>query len=314
MSTLQLSLNAVLPILIILLLGLFLKHKNIINSSFSNTATNLAFSVCFPASLFNQISSIETGNALSLRFAIYLVLIMIIPPIILMIVVPKYIKNPARCGAFIQGAFRTNPVLMGTMIMKSLFPDDQLSPFFLSFIITVPFSNILSSITFSIFSSKSEKIDPLSILRDAVMNPIIIGVLLGLIVNWLKIPILPPIKTVINHLAGTATPLALLSIGAQLTISQLKNDKKHLYYCLLIKMLLLPTIGVIPMFLLGFSNIEILTVFFILGTPGAVTGYAMSRRMKSDYVFTGEILSISSLTYCFTSGIAIYLFKVFGVF
>jgi len=312
-SIVLLSLNAVLPILMILSLGLFLKKKHIINSSFSDTATNLAFSIGFPVYLFNQMSSIETSNVLSLRFAIYLVLIMIIPPIILMIIVPKFIKNPARCGAFIQGAFRTNPVLMGAMVMQSLFPDNKLSPFFISFIITVPLSNIMSSVVFSIFSSESKKIAPLSIICDAVMNPIIIGVLLGLIVNLLKIPIFSPIKTVNNYLAGAATPLALISIGSQLSITQLKNDKEHLNYCLLIKMLLLPAIGVLPMFLLGFSSIEILTVFFILGTPGTVTGYAMSRRMKSDYIFTGEIISISSVTYCFTSGIAIYLFKVFGV-
>ncbi len=313
METLSLSLQAVLPLMLMLAAGFFLRRRGVLGAGFAEATTPAVYTVLFPAYLFMQMLSVDLHDPVRPVFLLYLALAALLPILLLMALVPRRISRPARCGAFIQGAFRTNPVLMGAAVTQSLFPVSALSTFFVSILVTVPLYNLMTGLVFTQHAGDGRKPGLLRLLRGAFINPLIAAIALGVLFNYFHIQLPGVLMTVLRAFSTSAAPLALLSMGSQTSLSGFREDGRHLAACVGIKMLLIPVVGVAPMFFLGFTDIEILTAFFTLGTPGTITGYSVSRRMGSDHRFTGEAISLSSLVYCVTSAIAIALFRALGV-
>jgi len=312
-GTLSLSFQAVLPLMLMLAAGFFLRRRGVLGAGFAEASTPAVYTVLFPSYLFLQMLSVDLHDPVRPVFLLYLGLAVLLPILLLMALVPRRIRHPARCGAFIQGAFRTNPVLMGAAVMQSLFPVSELSTFFMSILVTVPMNTLMTGLVFARHAGDGRPPGLPRLLCAAFFNPFIIAIALGILLNYCRVALPGVLMTVLRAFSAAAAPVAMLSLGSQTSLSGFREDGGHLAACVGIKMLLIPVLGVAPMFFLGFSGIEILTAFFTLGTPGAITGYSISRRMGSDHRFTGEVISLSSLVYCVTAALAIALFKALGV-
>ena len=108
------SLNAVLPIFIMVLIGVMLKRFSSLPDAFYSGSEKFVFRVGLPCMLFLDVA---TASAETLSRQIPLVLFCVLATVVicalLCIAVPIFVKDKAKAGATVQGIFRSNVAIMG---------------------------------------------------------------------------------------------------------------------------------------------------------------------------------------------------------
>ena len=229
MNQIIVALEVVSPVFLIIALGYFLKQKKIINDSFIQMAMKVVFTVCLPGLLFLKVSKVEVSQVLSgdsLAYALVVFVFTIMMFIIAKLYASKFVADKSQ-GAFIQGSFRSNYIIIGYSVLYSIFGDLIISRMALLVIVVVPLYNVLGIWALSEDKDKSA-IDNLKLVaKKVVTNPLIIGIVLGFIVAALNISVPVIIESTVSKLGATGTPLGLLGIGGYLTFNGLKSSGKE---------------------------------------------------------------------------------------
>ena len=111
---------------------------------------------------------------------------------------------------------------------------------------------------------------------------------------------------------NTATPLALLAIGAGFTFTSVKQKRFPALWGTAVKLLILPVITLPFAMLCGFHNQEMLAILIMIGGPATVSGYIMAKEMNNDAELSSCIIVFSTLLSAFTLTFFIFLLKSLG--
>jgi len=108
MDTLIFSLNAVLPILILIGFGYFLKRVKFLDEHFLQIGNKFVFRVALPTLLFYTIYKIETISDINWPVIVYAVIGVLLLFVIGLIIAIVFIKDDHQRGTLIQATFRAN--------------------------------------------------------------------------------------------------------------------------------------------------------------------------------------------------------------
>lgn len=302
--------SSIAPLFIQIALGYFLKKKNVIDKHFMDTAGDFVYHYLYPLIMFRQIYQIDVTSNINPVFIIYGVIITIVLGLLLWIIVPLFIKDRQSCGAFIQGSYRSNCILIGVSLSISVFGEAGSLPT----IILLPFAsvayNIISLIILTVYSPDNKKVTFSNILAMIIKNPIIIGVFTGVTFSLIKINVPSFLSEVIDNLANIATPLALISLGGQLEVKSFFKKPGLIISGIFVKLIISPLIVILPaVVLFSFTPYEIGALFFIFGSSTAVSSYVMAKVMKSDDVLAGQLVMYTTIFSSVTMFLWIYVLK-----
>ena len=143
------SLNATLPIFIVMVLGYILKRINLINEPVANGINKLVFRVFLPALLFYDLSNQDFVNIWDSTFVLFCMLSTILSILISALLAKLFCKNCDK-GEFIQASFRSAAATLGIVFMTNVY--DNVAMVSLMIIGSVPIYNIVSVILLSITS------------------------------------------------------------------------------------------------------------------------------------------------------------------
>lgn len=308
------SLNAVLPIFIILLLGYVLKVKGIIDDNVVKKMNIILFYVALPALLFRDIASADLKDFFDVKLLALAISSSLISFIVIWIGAEHFIKEKSSIGSFVQGAFRSNFALIGLALATSVGGNDVVIKGALVTAFIVPLFNILSVIVLTLRSNVESKFNLKSTLANISKNPLIIGIVLALpfCILDIKIPVI--INTSLNYMANIATPIAMLAIGGTISVGQIKNKKfKIALIASFIKIVILPVVFLPIAILLGLRGSALLILYILLGSPTAVSSYVMACNMNADAELAADIFIITTLFSVVTFTIGVYALKSFGL-
>ncbi len=295
MNPFILSLNVVLPVFFVMGAGIFLRHKKIIDKRFVDTSMQLVFRVCLPAMLFTKVSQNEALRATyteNIRLLVF-VFIGIVCIFFLSRAAAFFIKNRQSRGAFVQGSFRSNYVIIGYSILSQLFGDAIVGKMALLVMMIIPVYNILAILALSQTEEKLSFHSVKRLITAIVTNPLIIGIALGFLVLLLQIKLPPILSDSIDMLGAIATPLGVLAIGASLDFSQLKAVKPSLL-AVFLKLIFFPAIATALALQMGFSYMDTALIFIIFGSPTAISSFAMTAVLKGDSQLSANIIILST--------------------
>lgn len=154
--------------------------------------------------------------------------------------------------------------------------------------IVVPMINMLSVIILEYF--RGNKPDLKNILKGIVLNPIVIGGALGLLCAIVGIKLPPSLEGVIFEIADIATPLALVILGASVTFSSVKVNRKPLIIGILNRLVVVPAVGITIAILVGYRDLELILLMAMYASPAAVSSYTMAQQMDGDAELVGQIV------------------------
>jgi predicted permease len=289
--------NAVLPIFIIIALGSFLKHKQMITDDFVTKSMKLVFNICLPGMLFIKVRNSDISlvfQADSLVFATVITVLTLLLFLFAKIYANYRIKIPADRGTFVQGTYRSNYIFIGYSVLYNLFGETIISRMALLVIIIIPLYNILAIWVLTDKGQESNLQNLLHVLIKIIKNPLIIGIFLGFLFSLFKIPLPTFIVSTITMLGDVGTPLGLLGIGTYMTFTQLKSYRAELV-AVIIKIILSPFIAVTVAYFLGFSYLDTTLIFVLFGSPTAITSFIMATAMGGNKKLAANIVIFSTL-------------------
>ena len=320
------ALNAVSPIVLTVVIGYLLKRIGIFPAEMSAKVNKLVFRVLLPAMLFVNVYNIESISDIGIGYIIYSAIAVIAVVIAAMLLVPVFIKQRERRAPLIQAIFRSNFALIGIPLAQSLYGAEGAAVAALLSAVAIPIFNVSAVLCFSIFSSGEKRPSVKEILTDIVKNPLIIAIAISgafLIAKNLLFSVgvtttlndIPPIYKTLTYLSSTATPMALLSLGAQFEFSAVPELKKEIIAGTLLRCVIVPAAALSVAYALGiFTGAHFASFVALFATPVAVSSVPMAQEMKGDANLAGQLVVWTTILSAITIFLFTLVFNEIGVF
>jgi len=304
--------NAVGPFLVLLGIGFAAIRMKWTDRPFMDRLNALNYKLFFPFLMFNNVYSAKPENMPSVKLIVTGVVSVSLLVVLLMIIVPKIVKENPRRGVIIQGIFRSNFIIYGIPLTTYVFGEEKSSVCGMMIMIMVSLFNIAGVIVLESFR-EGGKIRPKHLLLGIIKNPLLQGCVVGLLFYLLQIRLPHFIATPVSSLASLATTLALVVLGANLKFDELKKNRRTISIVLLIRLILLPTVMVIFAYFIGLRGVELFLILMIFGTPVAASSYPMAQNMGGDGQLAGQLVFVSTVASLVTIFAFIFILSGLGL-
>lgn len=307
------SVNVTIPIFLVILLGYILRRSGFFTEEFVRVANRYVFVIALPVMLFLDIASSDVREKMELKFFLFCLIVTIIMFLLVWLIAVLVLKDKSMVGAFAQAGARGSAAVLGVAFVQNICGEMGMTP--LMIVAAVPFFNILSVIILVFNAGGSDKKDYGKVKNACIniaKNPIIIGILLGLIVSLFgfDLPVIP--SNTLWYISRTATPIALLAIGAGFDTKQALARLKPALGAAFVKLVGLPLVFLPIAYKLGFAPSEMAAILIMLASPTTVSCYVMAENMRNDAVLTSNVIVLTTLLSSVTLTIWIYILKSLG--
>lgn len=312
MSNLIYSINATLPIFLLIILGKVLKTTKIISDEFTKTADRYVFRIALPALLFSDLTENNVGSAFDGKYVLFCFSVTIFSIAVLWGLTEKFMKNEEQKGAFIQGSYRSSAAILGLAFINNMYDSVGMAP--LMIIGCVPLYNIFAVIILTLKGDNGgKKPNMKGTFINVMKNPILLSILIALPFALLNLHFPSFVNKAIGSVANTATPLALISIGASFEGKKALKKMKPTLLASFIKLILLASLFLPLAVFFGYRNQELMALLVMLGSPTTVSSYIMAKNTGNDGILTSSIIVLTTLLSSLTLTLWIFVLKSFGV-
>ncbi len=311
MESFLVAVNAVMPFLIYISFGYGVRMSGLVDEAFMNKLNKLIFRAFFPILMFNNLYKVEPGFTLDGRLVAVGVGSVLLLELILVFLVPKFVKGNPQRGVVIQAIYRSNFVLFAIPLTTSLFGETGSVLASMMVAIVIPIYNVTAVIILELFHGGKSDIRVL--VKNVCTNPLILGALVGFIFFMLQIKLPACIDETAAQFADLTTPLALFVLGGTLHFSAVIGNLKYLVPSLTVKMVFLPAVITALATAMGFGNLERFVLFTMYATPVATASYSMAQNMGGDGELAGQFVVISTAVSIVTIFLWVLFFKTMGM-
>jgi hypothetical protein len=317
MTYFLISIEILMPIIVLILVGYFLKRTGIADDHFCAKSSAIVFKIALPVMLFyNMVNAdvafvIDRGSWIFVGVACGMVLVSFFTAVW---IAEKMGWDKPTKGAFIQGTYRSNYIIIAYAVLESLFGDAAILRMSLLTAFVIPLFNVLAVIILTYHDPEVKKIHPIEVLKSIVKNPLIISIVLGLVIKSFNVEIPTMINNSLSSIRGMATPLALINIGAMFSFSINVQDRKPLVMSALLKVVLIPVVFTGVAIVMGYEGPSLGILFMLFASPTAATSYIMAKAMHSNDTLAASIVVVTTAASFVTIFIGIVLMKAVGLF
>ena len=309
------SVDATFPIFLVMVIGYILKQIGMLNDNFVTVANRFNFKVTLPFMLFRDISGVDIRAVFDIRYVLFCALVSTACFWIIWGGVKLFLKDQSMRGAFVQASFRSSAAVMGLAFIQNMYGSSAMGP--LMIVSAVPLYNIFSVIVLTFEGARSGEVDPKQKIKAACINiaknPIILGILTGLIVGLLGIDFPVIVDKTVNSVAQMATPLALITIGAGFEGRKALAKIRPTIAASMIKLVIQPLIFLPVAAWMGFSGEKMIAILIMLASPTTPSCYIMAKNMDNDGVLTASVIVMTTLLAAFTLTGWIFILKTVGL-
>lgn len=312
MESLIYSVNATFPVFSVIVIGYILKQIGMLNDNFIDVANKFNFKVTLPILLFIDIGSTNIIKDFDGKFVLFCAVVTTICFWTIWFVTKKIMKDSSMTGAFVQAAFRGSAAVLGIAFVQNIYGDAGMAP--LMIIGAVPLYNIYSVIVLTFEGENKEKgrnnIKKACI--NIIKNPIIIGILLGILESLLNIKLPKMIDKTLENFAVMASPLALVAIGAGFEGRKALSKIKPTLTASFVKLVAQAALFLPLAAYFGFRDQKLIALIVMLGSPTTASCYIMAKNMNNDGVLTSSIVVATTLLSAVTLTMWIFILKSLG--
>lgn len=315
------ALNATVPVFLTILIGWFLKKIGVINEAFNKTANNFVFKCALPFSLFRSVATMDFYTDFDPGFVLFCFLGTTVMFFGIWGLSALLIRDKRQIGAFAQASARSSAAILGIAFATNIYGDAGMVP--LMILAAVPFFNLYAVciLTLSPQVDENGQLIPSSggssaIRRAAVnaaKNPLIISILLAIPFAVFRIPLPAMIDSTVKSVGSTASPVALVVLGASFSGSAALTRWKGAAVSSFIKLFLLPALFLPVAALMGFRGTAMVAILIMAGSPTTVSCYVMAKSMHGDDVLTSNAVLLSTLLSSVSITLWLFVLKSFAL-
>ncbi len=294
-------LHTLAPVFILVALGRLLCSSGFHDQGFARGLNRLTYWFALPALLTHSIAKADLGGS----SALYISLVIFIAGLLTLLA--GYIVGALvfrmrgiQLGSYVPAVFRSNVAYVGLAVVDYSLTDRYPDAVSIAVVAVAPLVILYNIMAVVILLAHSENRDSSgghmkTVLIQVVRNPFVLSCGAGLAINLLQIPLPAFLYRTLLALGGAALPLALLSIGASLTLDVLKGAAATSLVGALIKVALSPLLGLMVCKAIGLPALETQITLIMLACPTAIATYVMTEVLHGDSLMVGRIIVISTL-------------------
>ena len=309
------SLNATMPVFLVIVAGWFLMQLKLFNREFLAVADKYVFKVALPVLLFRDIATTDLREGFQLKFVLFCMAATTVLFLVIWGIASLLMKDKSMVGAFTQAAARGSAAVLGIAFVENIYGNSGMAP--LMIVSAVPLFNIYSVIILTLCAGDSHAKSRGETIKRAFLNvlknPIIIGIALGVPFSLLNIRLPVILSKAVANIAGTATPIALLVVGANFEGRKALSKLKPTLIASLLKLLVIPAVFFPFAVMLGFRGSELVAILVMLGSPTTVTCYIMAKNMGNDAELSASAVVMATLLSSVTLTFWIFLLKTLSL-
>ena len=322
MNNLIYSLNATVPVFAVIVIGYIMRRKDFINEEFIKVANRLNFRITLPLLLIQDLMAMDFKSNFKVNYVAYCAIVTTICFITIWIGAKIFIKDKTVISEFVQGSFRGSAAVLGTAFVLNIYGDTGMVPMMI--IGAVPLYNIFSVIVLQMESpmhkTNSNKEMVRKIRKDNIKmsfkgiatNPIIIGIIIGVMLSLFEVDFPVMVDNTIGSLARITTPLALLAIGGSFEFGKAIEKIGPAFSGAFIKLMGQVIIFLPFAIMLGFRDKELMAIVIMLGSPTTPSCYVMAKGAGCNGILTSSMVVITTLCSAVTITSIIFVLRTFG--
>lgn len=299
------SIQSIVPIIVIIILGYFLQVRGWFQESFGNDLSKLIMNVAMPVAIFTSVLKYLTLDKLiSLSGSLmYTFIAFILGYLAAFIVVQVFKVRPGRRGTMINTFVNANTIFIGLPLNIALFGNQAL-PYFLVYYIT----NTVSTWTLGVYLMTSDSKDKEGASKQAqkfnwkkLFPAPLLGFLVALVFLVLRIPVPSFAESTLTYIGSLTTPLSLVYIGLVLSKAGLKTIRfdKDTIITLVGRFILAPVIMllVLKFFSPNMVAPEFRTFMIQSVTPALAVLPILANQGKGDVEFSTNVVTLSTVLF-----------------
>ena len=278
------------------------------NDVFLQTADKLTYYIFFPLLLFWKIGGASTAlfsNSGLYKAVICSVLMVYVLSTVFIIL---FKVSDFKVGSFSQSCYRFNSYI-GVAIVLGALGEEGIQHFGILIGMIIPIINVLCVSTLIWFSGTKTQFGHRmgQIVKGLVTNPLILACISGILYANLADGFPPFIDSTLQLCSFVALPLAMLSVGAALSLGSIKNHFKLSIVASIFKLLVLPAIGFLMLTTFDVAGVahKVGLIYFALPTSPAL--YILSSQLNSDTELASAAIALSTILSFFSLSIALLL-------
>ncbi len=303
-----------MPVFLVILLGYILKVRGFLTEQFADMANKFCFNIALPIMLFQDISKTNVKEDMDVRFFFYCLIVTVVMFALVWVGAKLFVRDKTMVGAFAQAGARGSAAILGVAFVENICGDIGMTA--LMIVASVPFFNMLSVIILVCESpdgGKSGKAKIKNSIKNIAKNPIIIGILLGLLASLIEFKAPVIMDRSFDYIGRTATPIALIAIGAGFNLNEALTRLKPAIAASIIKLIGLPAVFLPIAIKMGFRDAEMVAILVMLAAPTTVSSYVMAKSMNNDHVLASNVIVLTTLLASVTLTMWVFVLRSMGM-
>lgn len=312
MENLVFSLNATVPIFLLMVLGYVFHKLKWIDDVFASKMNKFVFTIPLPVLVFKNLAEVDFREAWNVRFVLFCFLVTVIS-ICIAIALSFTLKDKTNRGEFVQSSYRSSAALLGIAFIQTLYGTSGLGP--LMIIGSVPLYNIMAVIVLSLLKPEGGKLTGkmiLKTLKGIVTNPILIGIFVGIVWSLLKLPLTGIPSKVVTNVANVATPMGLIAMGATFDFKKAFGKLGPSLVAAFMKLVGFAAVFLPIAIYMGYRNEELVAILVMLGSATTVSCFVMAKNMGHEGVLSSSVVMLTTLVSAFTLTGWLWLLRSLG--
>ena len=298
---LDLLASTVLPVFGFIGIGYLSIAFRILRDESSDHVSNFVFTLGVPLLLVRAIGTMELPDVSPWPFWGTYFSAVLIHIAIGILVTEKIFKRDARAGVIggMSASF-SNLVMVGVPLVTQAFGEAGLVTIFMLVAVHLPFMMLVSAILIEVAEYRdgaaAGRVNVFAalkrVVRQLLRNPLVIGILVGLAIRVTGLPLVGVPRRLVDGLAETAIPLALVALGMSLNRYGIRGHVGPAIVLGIGKLMVLPGIVyVLAIHVVGLPPLPSAVLVLGAACPTGVNAYLIASRFQ-----TGLALSANTIT------------------
>lgn len=307
------SINATMPIFLMMVMGYFLKRIKWLDEKSTAVLNRLVFRVFLPALLFMDLTEQDFAAIWDNTFVGFCAVVTVVS-ILIAALLSLTDKDRDDRGEIIQASYRSAAATLGIAFMTNIY--DNVSMVALMIIGSVPIYNIVAVLLLSLTSPENKDVKGFALikktLRSLVTNPIILGIVAGLLWSLLKLPKPVILMKSMNYLGNVASPMALIALGASFEFASVKEKIKPIILVNFNKLFLFCILFLPLAVFLNFRDEKLVAALIMLGSGTTSSSFIMAKNMGHKGIISSASVMTTTFLMSFTMTLWLFILKTLG--
>ncbi|OYY13183.1 MAG: transporter [Rhizobiales bacterium 35-68-8] len=270
---------ALLPVVLLILLGIALKQRRFLAEAFWPQAERLGYFVLLPALFFHGLATATLDQLPVFELVATLIVATLLVAGLVVALRPLLrVDGPAFTSIF-QGSVRFNNYV-GVTLAAGLFGAKGIALAAICNAAIVPTVNILCVLVFA--RHGTARLNARGIAQQLATNPLVLACLGGILLQLLGLRLPAGVEPALRALGAASLPLGLLCVGAALEFGTMRQWVGPVVSSSALKFLAMPVATLALAVPFGLTGPALTTALLFQVLPTASSAYIMARQLGGD--------------------------------